>query len=185
MVALRGAYPAFPYADMQQELKAARSSQASHDAIANVPFHHQLESALLFLGFITFFLVDEAKQLVRIAAVSDNEYYDMAVSGYNFDPKKFTLSLDDADNSIVKSILSGKPETTIDWDTIKRPQADNEAARLNQASSGIACTVVYPLTGSKRGALMYNYFQYQDGVGEQQQDFMETYTDIVSKLLPS
>jgi hypothetical protein len=30
---------------------------------------------------------------------------------------------------------------------------------------------------------MYNYFQYQDAIGEQQYAFMRQYTDLVSSLV--
>ena len=41
-------------------------------------------------------------------------------------------------------------------------------------------SVVYPLKGKAKGAIMFNFFQYPELVGEAQDAFMRRYTAIVS-----
>ena len=55
-------------------------------------------------------------------------------------------------------------------------------ARPNQANSGINYSSVYPLQGKVKGALLYNFFQY-DGISKQQHAFMRKYTKLVSGAL--
>jgi hypothetical protein len=168
---------------LDQTLHALQGRHKLYAAIANKPFENTVETAYLFLGFICLYIVDEANGVVSVGAVSDTEQYRMSIEGYNFDVNTFKLALSDEQNSIVRAINTGDPQSTDDWTTVSRPQAPEGAARLNQANSGIAFTIVYPFVGKTRGALMYNYFQYQDAIGEQQYAFMRQYTDLVSSLV--
>jgi len=128
--------------------------------------------------------VDEASQMVYLAAVSHTEQYNQSVRGYDFDETDYHLSLkSDQGNDIVKAILINKPQKTLDWGSLSRPAADRGQARLNQASGGIAYSMVYPLPGPARGALLYCYFQYEENIGPGQQQFMERYTKLVSDSL--
>jgi len=174
---------AMPYTQLKRRLSLASSTDDLYDLVANAPFDYTVETALLFLGFISFFLVDEKAQVVRLAGVTHNEHYEMSIRGYAFNPKTFKLSLNETDNSIVKAIISGQKTGTGDWTTIKRSQANDEATRLNQANSGIASSVIYPLSGKRRGAIMYNFFQYSEDMGAEQQEFMEYYTRLVEEAL--
>jgi hypothetical protein len=171
-----------PYEQLQEALSAAKDRAELYQVIATAPFTHKVEMALLFLGFISFFILDDTKQTVRLVAVSDTEYYQMSVQGYNFDLASYVVPLDDSKNSIAKAIKTGKPQSTTDWGVLGRTRAE-DAARFNQANSGIAYTAVYPFSGKLRGALMYNYYQYQDAIGPQQHEFMKRYTIMVSSAL--
>lgn len=174
-----------PYQQLKQLFASAPNESELATIIANAPFNQPLWAALLFLGFICFYVVDEEAEQVRLAAVSDTEYYRMAVANYEFDPKKFTISLHNSNNDIVKAITEQTEVTTEDWSTLSRPQANNEAVRLNQASSGIACSFVRPLVGKRRGAIMYSYFQYQDTIGASQREFMRRYDQMASMAADS
>ena len=161
----------------------AKGNKAFRQAVVDAPFENRLEMVLLFLGFIVFYLVDEAKQTVHFISASDTEYYHHSVDGYSFNMKDYALSLDDSENSIVQAITSGQPVGTANWDTMRRPRVDVGIARSNQASGGIGYSMIYPFTGKVRGALMYSYFQEHEAMGEQQPAFMKQYTQLVSDIL--
>jgi len=170
------------YKELGQALAAAKSKRELHRLIVEAPFVHNVAMALLFLGFITFFLVNDEEHNIAIAAVTDNDYYHMSVQGYAFDPSQYKLHLDDASNSIAQAIRKGKPVSTGNWDSLRRPEVSDGVARLNQANSGINYSSVYPLQGKVKGALLYNFFQY-DGISKHQHAFMRKYTKLVSGAL--
>jgi hypothetical protein len=154
------------------------------NAIVNEPFKFKVAMAWLFLGFICLYILDDKTAIVQLKAATDSEHYRLSVERYKFTPEEYRLSLtNDSHNTIIQSIAHGKPETTDDWLTLSRPNTHAEAVRLNQANSGIACSVVYPLSGKVRGALMYNYYQYPMSVGEAQRSFMRRYTKLASEYL--
>jgi hypothetical protein len=173
---------------LDYELLAARLSAAPqkdyYQMIVEAPFENKLEMALLFVGFICAYVVDEQKQEIQLKAASGTTEYELAVQNYNFNPEKFHLSFDtDRDNTIVKAIASGKPAGTSDWVSLSRKHKSEEAVRFNQANSGIAYTAVYPFNGKQRGALMYNFYQYAEDMTDDQREFMERYTQLVSSDL--
>ncbi len=175
--------PKLPYADLQRQLEAARSDKKLYQAIVNAPFEYMVEVAHLFLGFMSLVIVDRKAGVVKTAAVSDTEHYRTAVSGINFTPAQYKVSLNDHGNSIIQAISSGKPQGTTDWGTLSRPQTGPEPARLNQANSGIAYSIVYPLDSPSGGALMFCYYQYQADIGTLQHEFMVRYARLVSESL--
>lgn len=155
-----------------------------YTTIVTAPFTFQAAMAWLFMGFICLYIVDDRDRIVHLKAVSPTEQYKLSVEHYDFKPQQYHVSLDnDPDNTIVQAVQTGKPATTTDWLTLSRSHANPEAVQLNQANSGIAYTVLYPLSGKTRGAVMYNYYQYPISVGEAQWSFMEQYTRIVSRQL--
>jgi hypothetical protein len=175
--------PTVPYALVEQLFDSAGNQKTLYKHIVNAPFEYPVATAFLFLGFISFFLVDEPKALIRLAGVSDTEYYRLSVADYPFRPSAFTVRLDNADNAIAAAIREAKVVPLHDWGKLRRPRARDEAVRLNQASAGIGYSVLYPLPGTVRGALLYNYFQYQDAIGDDQRDFMKAYTNLVANAL--
>jgi hypothetical protein len=176
--------PSVDYTVLTDALNAAPNSAATLDLIVNAPFTEQkVEMALLFLGIISFYLIDEPRQEVYMVGASDTEYYHLAIKHYPFDPKEYRLALSATDNPIVQAILQGEAVHYDDWGNLRRPGASVDTVRLNQATSGIAAMYIYPLTGTRRGALMYNFFQYGDGIGAAQLEFMERYTNLVSGVL--
>jgi hypothetical protein len=170
------------YSILLSHITAVRSEEV-YDAIVNAPFiHNKVAMAWLFLGFICLYLVDENGIIVQLMAMSDTEQYRLAVEGYNFNPADYVLDfVVDKNNPIVQSITIGEPCGTRDWAVLGRSNVRPETVRLNQASSGIAYSVIYPLSSGRRGGVMYNYYQYPDGLGAEQQVFMECYTKLVSE----
>lgn len=169
---------------LRQALEQAKTAPALYDCVVNQPFQQQLAAAYLFLGFMVLFLVPPGKKFIKLAATTDNDYYRQSVSGYSFTPSKFQLSLTkDTDNDIVKAVLTGEPQTTSDWRKLRRRWADPEQTSLNQASSGIAWSVMCPLDVPAGGVLMFSFYQFDGSPGEQQQQFMKQYCDLVSEYL--
>lgn len=167
---------------LRLSLDAAQTPDALAEAVANAPFEFAVEMAFIFLGFISFFLVDEERQEISLPGVSDNEFYHDSIKGYSFDPALFRVKLDDPRNAIARSIRENKEIRTEDWEEIRRPEAKDGVARINQASAGIGYSVIRPLTGAVRGAIMFNYYQYQDDNSAEADDFMEHYTQLVSEV---
>jgi hypothetical protein len=172
------------YQDLRQTLMAAKSPRAYAATVVNAPYDLlPLQMAELFLGFICLYLVEGDE--VRFLAASDTEYYQLAIKDYPaFDPNDFRLPLGDTSNDIVRAVVEQKPIHSVDWNNVKRHEAAPETVRLNQATSGIATAYIYPFkTQHQRGALMFNYYQYAEAIGQAQLDFMQHYTDLVSSAL--
>jgi hypothetical protein len=172
------------YKDIERALQAAKTDQQTlYQAIVEEPFRHDRAMALLFLGFMTFFVVDEDEQVVLAGAVTDNDYYKQSVANYDFELGDYKIPLTAADNSVVQAITSGNPVSSDNWDTFRRPDVEVGVARLNQADSGIGYTVVYPVTGKVKGALMFNFYQFPEAIGDAQEGFMKRYSELVSEVL--
>lgn len=172
------------YTDLERELQVADTDTRSlYHAIANAPFDHDRDMALLFLGFISFFVLDEEKQAVVTGSFTDNEYFQHSVADHNFDPTTYKLPLSLTDNALVKAITTGKPVSSDNWDNFKRPEIEEGIARLNQAAGGIGYSVVYPVAGKIKGALIFNYYQFPESIGDLQSDFMARYSNLVSSAL--
>jgi hypothetical protein len=175
--------PAIDYKALESKLKSAKSQRGLYRQIANAPFEYEVDMAFLFLGFICFFITDKPGKFIKLAGASDTEHFKMSVQGYNFNPADYKLSLkEDSDNDITKAILTGRPQSNIDWGKLSRRESDPAQARLNQANSGIAFSEVFPLE-AHRGALMFCFFQYQENIGSEQREFMERYTKLVDASL--
>jgi hypothetical protein len=175
--------PSADYAQLAAQLTAAKPKDV-YQTIVSAPFDDKLTMAYLFLGFICVYMVDEEMDEIQLMAASGTEEYRLAVENYNFNLTKFRLCFDvDKDNTIVRAIATNKPQGTDDWLTLSRKNKSAEAVRFNQANSGIAYTAIYPFTAKRRGALMYNFYQYAEDITDEQRDFMETYTKLVSEQL--
>jgi hypothetical protein len=177
------ASPLTDYDELAAQLDKADPADA-HSAIVNVPFNNELDMALLFLGFICIFVVEEKLDRICLKAASDTEQYHLAIDHFKFDPSKYHLYFDkNKDNSIVRAILSNEPQNTTDWNTLNRGKTPSDTVRLNQANSGIAYSVIRPFRSKIRGALLFNFYQYPEQIGQQQENFMERYTELASKYL--
>lgn len=167
------------------KLLGAATPRNIYQVIVSAPFEDSIDMVLLFLGFICLYIVDQNKNVIHLVAASGTEEYRLAVEHMDFKPEDYTLTFDKhKDNTIVQAIAGGKPKDTTDWATLNSGHTPVEAVRLNQANSGIAYTAVHPLAGPVKGALMYNYYQYPDGIGDAQETFMKRYTKLVSEHLP-
>ena len=175
--------PTIDYASLAKSLASAPADTLNTTIVESL-FDDKISMAFLFLGFICLYIVDEKKDEIHLMAASGTEQYRLAIERYNFKPSEFHLHFDtDKNNTIVKAISSGKPQFTTDWLTLSRKHKSADVVRLNQANSGIAYTAVYPFTSKVRGALMYNFYQYPEQIGNIQHDFMKRYTKLASSYL--
>jgi hypothetical protein len=172
------------YKELEQALLAAKTDRATlYKAIVEEPFVHDRAMGLLFLGFISFFVLDDEQQMIVVAAATDNEYYHQSVDNYDFKLSDYKLPLTATDNSVVRAITTGEPVSSDNWDSFRRPQIEEGVARLNQADGGIGYSVVYPVAGKIKGALMFNYYQFPEAIGAAQEGFMQRYSELVSAAL--
>jgi len=172
------------YAGLQDAFAEAGADQDSlSQLIVEAPFAFEREAGLLFLGFISYFLVDEAGQALQLIGVTDNDYYRQSVQGYPFAVKEYIVPLTATDNSLIQALHEGKPVVSTNWESLRREDAPEGVARLNQASGGIGYSVAYPLTGKTQGALLFNYFGLPENIGEPQDDFMARYAKLVERAL--
>jgi hypothetical protein len=175
--------PKIDYQFLTAQLDAATSGNI-YEVVVSAPFANGRDMVFLFLGFICLYIVDEKTDRIQLVAVSGTEEYRLSVEHMDFKPEDYTLRFDkNKNNTIVQAVASGKPKHTLDWATLNRGQTPTAAVRLNQANSGIAYTAIHPLLGPTKGALMYNYYQYPDGIGDAQEAFMKRYTKLVSRYL--
>ena len=173
------------YRKLKRHILAA-PHEDRYQAIVDVPFKQNVAMTMLFLGFLCLYVVDEDNSTVQLEAASGSEQYRLAVEHYNFSPEDYQLDLKkDARNTIVQAIVSGKPQSTTDWVSVSRKGASPDLVRLNQANSGIAYAAIYPFSDKKRGAIMYNFYQYSELIDRHQHDFMRRYTELVSAILSS
>ena len=168
-------------AALYQELT---QTEAKHlgEAIVQAPYNHPREMGLLFMGFLCFYQPSSDGTAIQYISSSDTEYARQAMEGYDFDLHDYRVPLTATENSLVQAFTTGEPVTSSNWDTLRRPEVEEGVARMNQANSGIACSVAYPLV-DKRGVLLYSYFQYNEALGESHQTFMQGYADLVSEVL--
>ena len=169
--------------DLQNALQAVQKNEDLYKLIVNAPLQQTVEAALLFLGIVVLLLVDEQHGTIDRVALSDNE---RATGTKNMSVKRFEdikIPLEHEKNLIAKAIRTGKPKSTTDWQYLFTPELTPEEARLNQAGGSIALSCVYPLTGNKRGALIFSYYLFEGSLQPQQRKFMQTYAQLVSERL--
>lgn len=183
MVVTQSGVAEIDYKHLASEISKSAPKRV-YSAIANAPYADKVGMAFLFLGFICIYIVDEKTNKIFLKGVSDTEEYHLAVKDFKFKPSNYHLDFDkNKDNQIVQAIAQNTPQQTGDWTTLNRGKTSKATVRLNQASSGIATSIIYPLNSKIRGALMYSYYQYPEMIGNPQQLFMERYTELVSACL--
>lgn len=173
--------PVFDYDKLRQFLAAAPDGAELEGAIVNAPFTvNKPETALLFLGIMVLLLANKETGTIDRIALSNTE---LAKNTTDISYKPFEeikIPLDYDENILVKAIKSNKPQDTTDWRFLFEPALTAEQARLNQASGGIAYSAVWPLSGiNDGGALIFSYFQYLQGIGTAQHEFMKCYSALV------
>lgn len=174
----------FDYAVLQRLFKTASTPAELHQAIVDGPFHDKREAAFIFLGIVVLLLVNEADGTIDRVALSDTAQADATkqVSAKRFEDIR--IPLDEPDNLIAKVIRRQEPGSTSDWASLFSPELTPEQARINQANGGIGYSAVYPLSGKQhRGALIFSYFDYPENIAAVQREFMERYSQLVSRQL--
>jgi hypothetical protein len=177
--------PAIDYGRLKKALSKAEGDDAKlFKAIVNAPFDLQrVEMTFFFLGIIVFLLVNEETGTIDRLALSNTELAQNTLNVSVVPFEKIKIPVDYDGNIIAKAIKSGEHQETTDWKDMFEPALTAEQARINQASAGIACSVVHPLQARSGGALIFSYFQYKSSIGEAQQEFMKKYAGLVSESL--
>ncbi|HEY1063697.1 MAG TPA: hypothetical protein VGE30_00165 [Candidatus Saccharimonadales bacterium] len=171
-------------ARLQEALQEPTSDQALFDTIVNAPFTtHTLESALMFLGIVVLLLVNKKTGNIDRIALSSTELAKRTTDVSAVPFNEIRIGVDEPENIIATAIRTGEMHDTTDWNFLFTPALTPDEARINQANAGIAYSAVHPFTARDGGALIFSYYQYKDGVGETQHDFMKTYTKLVSDAL--
>lgn len=169
---------------MQQALQQPTSDSELFSAIVDTPFTtHMVESALMFLGIVVLLLVNEETGKIDRVALSSTELAQRTTEVSVIPFNEIKIDLEDAENIIAAAIRTGEMHDTTDWHFLFTPALKPEEARINQANAGIAYSAVHPFAARHGGALIFSYFQYKDGVGQMQHDFMEQYTQLVNDAL--
>jgi len=174
---------------MNLEGMAATLANTSSDSelfttIVNCPFDsHRVETTLLFLGIIVLLQVNKQTGQIDRVALSSTEMAERTteVSAVPFNDIK--IDLDESENIIAAAIRSNEMHDTTDWNFLFTPALSPDEARINQANAGIAYSAVHPLMSRDGGALIFSYYQYKQGVGKTQHDFMRAYTKLVDDAL--
>lgn len=161
-------------------MRAPATTAEFNQAVVNAPFRCcRPQSALIFLGIIVLLQADRRAGTINRIALSETELA-KNTTDVSFVPfEQIKIPIDDPDNIIAKAIRTGKPQDTTDWKFLFTPALTAEQARINQASGGVAYSAVYPL--GKDGGMIFSYFQYPDGIGSAQHDFMERYATLVAR----
>ena len=179
-----GMEPQFDYVALQKSLAACKDDAELFECIVNAPFTFKVETALLFLGIMVLLLVDKDTGQIHRIALSETE---QAKGTTDVSVKRFediTIPLNEPQNIIAEAIRTGTPQETTDWKYLFVPDLKPVAARINQASGGIAYSAVYPLVGVRDGgALIFSYFQYPEYIGHAQHEFMKRYTRLITESL--
>jgi hypothetical protein len=170
-------------ADFPRLLRQSSGDNQLFDAIVNAWFRSPNHPISLGLGFVTFLLYNKKTGCIDRIKKTENELGNLG-SEISVKPfKAIKIPLDDKVNIIARAIRSGKWAQTNDWDEILTPGLSAQESRLNQANSGIASSVVYPLKARDGGALIFHYFITLDKITKELHDFMSSYTKIVDNTL--
>lgn len=171
---------------VKKSLRFAKSEPDLLDLIVNTPFKYKLEVTQLSLGIISMFLLDKANGSIDRAALSNSVLAEVAWQRSYNKLRNLKIPTDNnKDNVIVQTIMTAKPHSTTDWSNLYTPSINEEEARFLQADSGIGFSAVYPLIKKGCGAIIYSYYQYQEDLDDDQYNFMNEYSEIVSEALVS
>lgn len=167
------------------QLKAFLKSDSNtlHQAIVNAPFLDKVMSTQLDLGIVVLLLVNTKKKTIDRIALSETEQADRAVQMTAKPFKSIHIPLTAEQNIIAEAIRTAHFQQTDDWYYLFTPEFTAEQARFNQAGAGIESSVVYPLSTSPGGALIFSLHQPLQNVTETHHQFMEQYTALVSEAL--
>lgn len=174
------------FSELSKILDKPKSAQALHEAIVNAPFHDPHKTTVLGLGIVVLLLVNKKDQTIDRIALADT---DLAHSTVNISAKPFKeirIPLDYTKNFIARAIRDHHYMITSDWQYMFNPALTPEEARFNQAAGGIACSVIYPLTGTNNtGAIIFSYYEPVERISKQHHHFMSRYCKLVERALSS
>ena len=172
------------YKGLERSLQKAENDAELFKLIVNSPFDKaNVQMAFLFLGIIVLLLVNKKTGMIDRVALSETDLAKRTTEVSVIPFEKIKISADNADNIIAKAIRSSQMQDTTDWKYLFTPSLTPAQARINQANAGIAYSAVCPLSARDGGALIFSYYQYKELVGEDQQEFMAKYAQLVSDSL--
>jgi hypothetical protein len=162
---------------------AAAETKNVYATIVNAPFEQRVAAAFLFLGIMVYLRVNPRTNTIDRIALSNTELAKRTTDVSVVPFEEIKIPLGQADNIIAQAIERQHPKDTTDWKFLFDPALTAEQARINQANAGIAYSAVYPLATGDGGALIFSYFQYDQGLGQAQRDFMAAYAAMVDERL--
>lgn len=170
--------------ELEEALHTAKGDSELFDTIVNAPFKYRVQTSLLSLGIIVLLLVNRKTQTIDRIALTDNELAEMAKRRSIKKFEEIKIPLGHSENIIAKTIETEEPQSSNDWKYLFMPELTEEAARFNQADSGISFSAVYPLLGARDGgALIFSYYQYGYTINQDQKDFMSRYAQLAARSL--
>jgi hypothetical protein len=173
------------FAKLEAFLDAA-DDEHLFNQIVNAPFFDKLMAAFLGLGIVVLLLNNPKNKTIDRIALSNTEQAEGAKKRSAKPFAEIKIPASHPENIIARTITTGQPQQTDDWQYLFVPELTLEEARLNQASAGIGCSFVYPLMARDGGAIIFSYFIKPEDIGKDQKNFMATYAKLVSdKLKPS
>jgi hypothetical protein len=175
--------PLMDYRLLDEYLGKGKNDTDLFQAIVNAPFSQPLAAAFLFLGIVVFLQVNKETGLIDRIALSKTELAKNTTDVSYVPFEEIKIPVDHRENIISATVQTGEPHDTTDWKFLFTPALSPEQARMNQASGGIAYSVVYPLKSRNGGALIFSYFQYMGNIGDEQREFMSKYSNLVDKYL--
>ena len=165
-------------------LHSAKNDTELYRAIVNAPFHNKLRAVQLDLGIVVLLLVNEQTKMIDRIALSDTE---LAAGAISVSAKPFhsiKIPLSSKTNIIADAIRSNDFRQTGDWKYLFTPALTAEEARFNQAGAAIGCSVVSPLIDtSKKGALIFSFFQHPENISVAHYNFIAQYSSAVAQAL--
>lgn len=170
---------------LEQTLAAAKTDQQLFQAIVDAPFEQRVEMAFMFLGIIVLLLVNPKTGMIDRVALSNTELAKSTTDVSVVPFEEIKIPLDTTGNIIARAIREGQPQDTTDWRFLFYPALTPEQARINQASAGIAYSAVCPFRARDGGALIFSYFQHDQGLSEAQTKFMSHYAALTNARLES
>ena len=171
------------YRHLKKILNEGRTLPTLSQTIVDAPFADPLAATYLELGIVVFLKVDKSGKYINRIALSNTIH---AADAVKTSEKQFTeiiIPLSDKDNIIAKAINTGSMQRTEDWKDLFVPALNPESARFNQASAGIACSIVQPIDDSARGAaLIFSFFQHPKHI-KRTENFTAAYAALVGEAL--
>ena len=147
--------------ELRSVLKDAKTKKELYTSIVNAPFQNGIHAARIDLAIVVLLLVNEKKGIIERVALSETPAAERTVKISAKPFRDIGIPIGHHENIIAKAIHKGRAQKTVDWKYLFVPDMPAEAARLNQASAGIECSVVQPLCVDdlKIGALIFSFMQ--------------------------
>jgi len=165
-----------------EQLKKLLTKRVSHQAIVDAPFCDPLMATNMNLGMVELLLVGLDGKTITMAALSETEHAKNAAKTSEIPLKNIQIPLSHNRNIIAKAVRTGKQLRTEDWDHLFTPMLGAESARFNQATAGIACSVVQPFSSKQHTGVIACSF-YESPNEKLIKEFLAVYMPLVKQAL--